>query len=510
MKSLFKTVAIITIFSVLTRVLGFLFRIILSRVVGAEGVGLYQVASSVFMVLLTVLSSGLPIIISRMSASFSVKNQKKSEGSYLMVALIYTLSLSIFLCLIVLLFRSLFGLVFTEERCYEILIVMLPSLIFSSVYCVFRGALWGRGNYFALCVSEFYEQLVRIVIGVLLINSTFSAIDNALSLGWSMTIACFLSMVLVVLLFFYYGGSLSKANKKYLKPLVKQSTPITIMRVAGSFIQPLIALIVPARLMAIGYTSSQALSLYGIAVGMTLPLIYVPTTIIGSLSTALIPDISKAVAQNDSSHIEKRITSSISFAIFVSSIFVPVFLGMGEQIGLFLYDNIMSGSLLQSASWVLLPLGITNVTSALLNSLGYENRSFINFFFGALGMFIALWILPSLLGINSIIWAMGINYLITATLNTLLLKKKTKVNFKIFTPLLKSILLAIPCSALTSFVVSLSGYVFPLFITLVIGGITAVSSYLALASVIGLVDVKAFIVKYKDKVPLKQKKFKKV
>lgn len=510
MKSLFKTVALITVFSFLTRISGFVFRIILSRVVGAEGVGLYQVASSVFMVLLTVIASGIPLIISRMSANFSVRKEKKKEGSYLSVALIYTLTLSVILCLIVILFKSLFSAIFTEQRCYEILLILLPSLIFSSVYCVLRGALWGKGNYFALCVSEFYEQVVRIVIGVLLISSTFTAIENALNLSWSMTIACLLSMVMVILLFFYYGGNLNKAKKEYLEPLVKQSTPITVMRVAGSFIQPLIALIIPARLTTIGYTSSQALSLYGIAVGMTLPLIYVPTTIIGSLSTALIPDISKAVAQNDFSHIEKRISSSISFALLISAIFVPVFLGMGEQIGLFLYDNILSGTLLQSASWVLIPIGLTNISSALLNSLGYENKSFVNFFIGAVGMFIALWVLPSILGINSIIWAMGINYLITSTLNILLLKKKTKVNFKIFASLIKVILLIIPTSALTSFVVSLAGYVFPIFITLLVGGITAVGSFVALASVVGLVDIKAFIIKYKDRFKIKPRRLKKV
>ena len=510
MKSLFKTVALITVFSVLTRVCGFIFRIILSREVGAEGVGLYQVASSVLMVLMTVLSSGLPLIISRMSANFAVKKESKKESSFITVALIFTLSLSLILCLIVLLFRSLFSMVFTEQRCYEILLVLLPSLIFSSVYSVFRGALWGKGNYFALCVSEFYEQVVRIVVGVLLINSTLSAIENALNLGWSMTIACLLSMILVILLYFYYGGSLDRARKEHLKPLIKQSTPITAMRVAGSFLQPLIALIIPARLTTIGYTSSQALSLYGIAVGMTLPLIYVPTTIIGSLSTALIPDISKAVAQNNTAHIEKRITSSISFALLISAMFVPVYLGMGEQIGLLLYDNILSGTLLQAASWILIPIGLTNITSGLLNSLGLENRSFVNFFLGAIGMFIALWVLPPLLGINSIIWAMGINYLITVTLNILLLKKKTKVNFKIFGSLIKIILLVIPCSALTSFVVSLSSYVFPLFITLMIGSAIGVGSFFLLASTFGLVDIKAFIVKYKDKLfKSKTKKLKK-
>ena len=81
MKSLFKTVALITFFSVLTRIAGFFFRIYLSRVVGAEALGLYQVATSIFIVLLTIVSSGLPLIISRMGASFRAKKEGKKESS---------------------------------------------------------------------------------------------------------------------------------------------------------------------------------------------------------------------------------------------------------------------------------------------------------------------------------------------------------------------------------------------------------------------------------------------
>lgn len=506
MKSLFKTVVLITVFSILTRIAGFIFRIILSRVVGAEGVGLYQVASSVFMVLLTVISSGLPLIISRMSAGFSAKKDKHKEGSLVSVALIYTLFLSVILCLIVLLFKGIFTSLFTEECCYEILLALLPSLIFSSVYCVFRGALWGKGNYFSLCVSEFYEQVVRIVIGVLLISSSFSAIENAKNLGFSMNIACLLSMIFVVLLYFYYGGNLKRAKREYLKPLIKQSTPITIMRVASSFIQPLIALIVPARLIAIGYTSEQALSLYGIAVGMTVPLLFIPTTIIGSLSTALVPDISKAVAQNNKQHIETRITTSLQFALMISTLFVPLFLGMGEITGLFLYDNILSGTLLQSAAWVLIPLGLTNISSALLNSLGYENRSFVNFLIGALVMFISLWILPGLVGVNAIIWAMGIDYTITSFLNIMLLKRKTKLKFKIIPQLLRFILIILPSAALTAFTVSLCGYIFPLFITIVLGGMTSMATFILLGATFNIIDAKGLLALVKQKLmPSKNK-----
>lgn len=509
MKSLFKTVALITIFSILTRIAGFIFRIILSREVGAEGLGLYQVAFSVFMVLLTIISSGIPLIISRMSAHYVAKKEEKKESYLIAISLLYTFLLSIILCLIVLLFKNAFKSIFTDERCFQILIVLLPSLIFSSLYSVLRGAMWGRGNYFALCVTEFYEQIVRILLGVLVISSSFTAIENALNLGVSMSIACLLSMIFVLLMFFYYGGKIGKLKKGYLSPLIKQSSPITFMRVAGSFLQPLVALVIPARLMAIGYTSSQALSLYGVAMGMTLPLLFISTTIIGSLSTALVPDISKAVAQNDEKHISNRIKKSISFTLIISSLFVPLFLGMGEMIGEFLYDNILSGTLLQSASWIVVPLGLTNITSALLNSLGYEKKSFISFFVGAIIMFIALWFLPSLIGVNSIIWAMGINYTVTAFLNIIILKRKTKSEFSILPILVKSLIVIIPASALTSFVVSLSSYIFPLFMTIIIGGVVSTTSFVLLGATLNIIDLKSFIYFAKTKISLPKKDSKK-
>ncbi len=509
MKSLFKTVVLITVFSFLTRILGFLFRVILSRVVGAEGLGLYQVASSVFMVLMTIIASGLPFVISRMTASNQASKDNKKQASLITVAFIYSLILSILLCLIVVVFRGVFAKFMTDERCLQILIILLPSLIFSSVYSVFRGALWGQGNYFALCVTEFYEQVVRMLLGIIVISSTFSAIENALKIGWTMTLACLLSMIYVILLYFYYGGKLGRWRKDQFVPLVRQSTPITLMRVVGSFMQPLIAFIIPARLVAIGYTSSQALSLYGVAVGMTMPLLFIPTTIIGSLSTALVPDISTAIAQNNQKHIEERVSSSIFFALFISSIFVPVFVGMGEQIGLFLYDNIMSGTLLQSAAWVLIPLGLTNMTSSLLNSLGLERRSFINFIIGGVIMFISLWVLPPLIGINALVWGMGLNYLVVAILNFILLKKKVRCDLKLTKKVIKIALLVLPSSALTAFVVSLSEYVFPLFITLVIGGVIAVGSFVLLASTINLIDIRAFMIMAKKRINLPKLKLKK-
>ena len=97
MKKLFKAIAILTSFSVLTRALGFLFRIILSRVIGPEGLGIYQISFSVFMVLETFVSSGLPLVVSKKTSNLANENYKKKEHSLVTSALIVGLTTAILL-----------------------------------------------------------------------------------------------------------------------------------------------------------------------------------------------------------------------------------------------------------------------------------------------------------------------------------------------------------------------------------------------------------------------------
>ncbi len=509
MKSLVKTVALITGFSILTRIAGFLFRVYLSRAIGAEALGLYQVAFSVFIVLLTIVSSGLPFIVSRLTASYRVGENHKKQSGLLMSAIIIGLVVSVLLCGCVLIFRNAFSKLFTDASCMMILIVLLPALVFSSVYSVVRGALWGQGNYFALCVSEFFEQIVRIFVCVLMLSPVASVVTNSVSAAWSLTIACAASMIFVLLLYFIYGGRLSKP--KDFKQLLRRSTPITGVRVGGSLAQPLVALIIPARLMSIGYSSSQAMSLFGVAVGMTMPLLFVPSALIGALSTALVPDISMAVAKEDTKHIETRIRTSIIFALFISAMAVPLFAGAGEEIGQFLYGNSLSGLILASSAWIMLPMGLNNITSSLLNSLGYEIRSCINYFIGAIVMFLAMWFLPIICGINALFWGMGLCMCVTSALNFFMLKRKTKISLKLFKPLSLLCLITLPCAALVSFIDKLCVMVMPAFFAIMISCMVGVVFYLLLCMVFNIVDVKGYFVSISSKFkPKWTKKLKKV
>ena len=502
MKSILKSVALISVFSVLTRLLGFLLRIFLSRTIGAEALGLYQVALSVFMVLLTVVSSGLTLIISRMTASYRVSQDKKATASLITSGLLLALVVSVILCVIILLFKNLFAHLFTDENCINILIILLPSLIFSAVYSVFRGAMWGNDNYFALCVTELFEMVIKIAFSVLLLNAGMSVLESATTVAWSFTLSCIFSAMLVVILYFFYGGKLGKPTKIY-KTILSRSAPITGVRIAGSLVQPLIALILPARLMLAGYTASQAMSIYGIALGMTFPLLFLPTTLTGSLSTALVPDISMAMAQNDSSHIQKRVTASINFTLFISFLVVPIFVAIGDKIGVFLYGEALSGTLLQFSSWIMIPMGVTNITSAILNSVGLEVKSFINYIIGGIFTFISVMWLTKFMGVLSLPFGMGVSTTVTMILNIIMLKRKLGIKVKILKELTLFALLSLPTLAITSFVSNLLSSFLPLVFNLIISGGLGVTIYISLCLTFNLVNIQSYIVKFKEKVKIK-------
>ena len=465
MKSLFKTVFVIIFFTGLTRLFGFIFRIWLSRSIGAESLGLYQVSFSIFMVLLTIISSGLPLIVSRLTAKYVTEKNRQKEHQVVTSATIVAFILSVIISLIVLLLYKPISSIFADKRCIYILLCLLPALIFSSVYSVVRGNLWGRNNYVASCSAELFEQVIRIVICYVLISGIFP-ISGEIGAALSLSIACVFSCIFVVILYFKNGGKFAKP--KGYKNVIKTSAPITGIRLASSLIQPVISIVIPMQLVNAGYTSSQALSLFGIATGMTLPLLYIPMTIIGSLSYALIPDLSSAITKKDDEYIHSRVTTSIVFSMFIAFFIVPLFIGAGENVGVFFFDNSQSGILLSKSAWVVVPLCLTNISSSILNAVGLEVKSFKNYILGGILMLVCIFVLPQFVGIDALIWAMGLCFTISAILNIRMIKKKVCPSLKIAKYFWIFFAFTIPTAAITSFTTSLlSGYI-PLFFNLAI------------------------------------------
>ena len=100
MRNFFKTVAIVSVFSISEKFLGFLYRIFLSRTIGSEGIGLYQVALSVFALILTVCCSGTPITVSRLMTKYRAEGNEKDVKKIITAGLTFVIAVSIPVCCI--------------------------------------------------------------------------------------------------------------------------------------------------------------------------------------------------------------------------------------------------------------------------------------------------------------------------------------------------------------------------------------------------------------------------
>jgi len=204
MKSIFKAVATVTIFSIITRALGFIFRIFLSRKLGAEGLGLYQMAISVLGIFVTLVSSGIPLTTAKQVSKYEVNNQMKTRNQVVGSSLIIAMIVAIVCSGIILALKSVWGIILTDSRAVELMIILIPSIAFSAIYSVFRGALWGQNDYFSCGLTELLEQIIRFALTFIML---FNITDYFVAARWTaiaFNLTCLASALITIFIYFCF------------------------------------------------------------------------------------------------------------------------------------------------------------------------------------------------------------------------------------------------------------------------------------------------------------------
>ncbi len=474
-KTITNSLFIITFFSVLDRGLGFLFKIFMSRTIGAEGVGIYQIAFSFFSVLLSTVVGGIPLVVSKFIARSPNNSHNKITGSALLLAL------SVSLALVLLFFALYFPLLYTMGKSTITLVMfMLPTLAFSSVYCSLRGYLWGREKFFAVSIVEVIEQISRIGICIAMFLMGF---DKLRSVAISLSIGSLISALSCFVFFFANHGKLGASKPDFVK-IAKSSFPITISNLIGAMSGSLTALIIPKLFIWSGYTLSQANAMLGSSVGMAMPLVYIPITLVSSLAFVLIPKISNDLKNNDYAKINASITGAIKFATLVACCLIPFFSSCGKTLCEFVYNNSQSGEYLSFIAFALIPLTVENITGSILNSLDLEMKNFIN---GMIG-YSMLWVVAIVTIGNYSIYALGTGFALSWTLSAILnircIIKKTGLSFSFVPFILKNVVLCAPTVLFSGNILSICSS-FPIILSIGICGLSSVSFFSILSLIFG-------------------------
>ena len=304
-----KSFGIVTGFSILTRALSFIFKIWVSRALGAEVVGLYQIALSVMMMLFT-LTSGAPTVLSRKVAEATSRNDSKRQNSLATASLIMGLAISAVLCGLMYGLHSHLGFLFSDERCLPIFLIMLPTLITSTLYASFRSWFWGRKNFLAFSSTELLDEVVKIILSVVFAGGLVTFISGAQGIALAMTISDAICVLILAILFFISGGRFAKPHG--FKELISRTVPLSATRIITSLAASLTAIVIPQMLVKSGLSISAATAEYGRVAGMALPLIMAPVMFVSSLSVVLIPDVAELRAKGDMDTVRKKLSSAMT------------------------------------------------------------------------------------------------------------------------------------------------------------------------------------------------------
>ncbi|SCX78492.1 putative polysaccharide biosynthesis protein [Alkaliphilus peptidifermentans] len=444
--SFLKGAAILGIAGIMVKILGAFFRIPLGNIIGSEGFGYYQVGYPIFTFLLSFSIAGFPTAISKLVS------EKRAKGNYVGAHQVFKISILVLLgigsvsAIILYLGAGFFvNNIVKSPNAYYAVLALAPGLFFVSMQAGFRGYFQGMKNMVPTAISQFVEQLARVIVGlglaVVLLRQNVEYAAAGASFGATAGGIAGLSVILYI--YFNDRKKKSALNQqmegqkdpvgKVITELMHIAIPITI----GASILPLInmidSLIVLRRLQAIGFTYAEANSLFGQLTGMAVTLINLPQVLTVALSMSIVPVIAEARAKKDWEGVRNDIQSGlrVSFLIGLPSAVGLAVLATPIMQLLFPREPASIGQILLYLSFAVLFLTQVQVMTGILQGLGKQIIPVRNLMIGAAFKLVATYILTGIPALNVKGAALGtvLAYLIAAILNLMAVRKYTKVTF---------------------------------------------------------------------------------
>lgn len=398
-KTLLGGMTVLSISGIICKVVGVLFSIPLTWIIGADGLAVFQAVFPTYNLLLTISSAGLPVAVSRLVSACLAKDDPKGAKHTFKVAFWMLATLGVLSTLVMIALNPFLvarvGLAESVTGFY----VIAPCVAIVCAMSAFRGFMQGQQDMLPTAASQLIEQVGKVFVSLPLAFWGFqkglqTSMESAAALGAAgallgITLAEAAALVYMVWLYFHRNTSFNSlpqaADAKVhsgagtAQHLVRIAVPITI----GACIVPLAQFVDSAmlvnRMMDAGLALEKARPLYGLFSGVVIRLINVPTALALSISMSLVPAISAARAAGDKEGMASQASFGIRFAFLVG---LPCSIGMSvmaEPIIRFFYQGTLStenileaASLLQFSALTVVLFTMVQATTSILQGMGKQ------------------------------------------------------------------------------------------------------------------------------------------
>ena len=379
-----RSMLILTVTSIVSQLLAFVYRILLSRLVGAQVLGLYQLVMPVYFVLMSLTAVGLTVAVSNLSARYHALGNHRAVAQLLRRCRSAFFLLFVPPAVLMALFSdavsvSLLG----DARTRLGLLLLLPCIFFTGIENLHKHYFYGIGNVRPPAAVELAEQLIRAgaVLSLLLL---FLPQNPERTLGLIVTgmvlCAIFSAATLLLLCRRHMGSPRALPGPGEPSAVLNRricaiAVPIGATSLLGNLMASANSALIPQRLVAGGMEISAAMSAFGVLFGMTMPLLFLPSAFIGALSLVLAPKLAESAALKRGAEIRRRIHTAL---LATSAIMLPamaLLIVLGAPIGVFLFHEPAVGGFLAPLSAGVLLSCYQAVLATSLNGVGLSKTA---------------------------------------------------------------------------------------------------------------------------------------
>lgn len=443
-----KGAAVLIIFNLIGKVLGAVYRIPLAKILGTTGMGMYQLVFPLYCLILTISTTGMPVAISKLIAENNSRNHFSNSKKILRISLLILTIISFIGATFVILSAKIISSIQGNVDIFICYYGIAPAILFVGVLSAFRGFFQGNLLMFPTAISSFIEQIVKMFFGLFLANKflqfgiEYAVLGALIGVSISELVAAFFLFV------YYIVFSVKKRNRIKLKSesfkvlssqIFSLAVPVTLGGLVGPIVSLVDSLLVVNLLMFSGYSSGTATTLLGLQSGVVEPLVNIPVIIAVSISTAILPRISKFSAENSKEEIDKISEKAFQTSLCISISCAICFVIFGKQILSFLYGGTVQFEELEIAtkllffgSFNIVILSLVQVSAGVLQGLGYSKVPVKSLIVGCIVKIIFdLILIPiDVINIYGVVISGAICYVIVFAMNFSKIKKLTGFSMK--------------------------------------------------------------------------------
>lgn len=312
-----KSTFILIIGGFFTKALGMIIKIVLTRLIGTEGIGLYSLIMPTFILLNSIAQLGLPTALNVL-----ISSNKENSKNLVFTAILISLSIDAIILMFLIFFGSYLSRnLLNDSRLTLGLISIGFVLPFITISNCLRSYFFAKERMWPHIITNIIEDLVKLIIIIIGIPIQMTrGIEHVIAFIILSNIMCEMSSIIIFIILipnFKCDKDELKPKCKTIKKLLKIAIPTTGSRLIGSvgyFLEPVILTFV---LLKVGYSNKYIVNEYGIWNGYVMQLVLLPSFFTSAISQALIPVISKNYVNKKFLYIKKKLKQAIFFSLLI-------------------------------------------------------------------------------------------------------------------------------------------------------------------------------------------------